>query len=299
MQEIRYSRETGYNMGQEYCDTLLFAVRGPKRGRRSLGRPTSDAQEQINERNARMHFSRMANTNFEDGVDVLVHLTFAPRYLPETRKACKRVMDNFMRRVKRAWERHDFGRDLRYLYVIEGSDGKRLHVHMLMLGGMDAREIKALWGMADIVNVDTLQAGQKGYEALSVYLTKQGKLSDGEHRWYGSRNLVKPDYEERNARIPMAEVDELGDYIANVMDAQAGSVSTTERMAPIEERYPGYYCAEAEAKYIERFKEWVIHIQLYRKDTPAGVAEKKRRRQEEKEIAKLHAYTQTSGAGWR
>lgn len=299
MQEIRYSRETGYNMGQEYCDTLLFAVRGPKRGRRSLGRPTSDAQEQINERNARMHFSRLANANFKDGVDVLVHLTFATGHLPETRKACKRVMDNFMRRVKRAWERHDFGRDLQYLYVIEGSDGKRLHVHMLMSGGMDAREIKALWGMADIVNVDTLQAGQKGYEALSVYLTKQGKLSDGEHRWYGSRNLVKPDYEERNARIPMAEVDELGDYIANVMDAQAGSVSTTERMAPIEERYPGYYCAEAEAKYIERFKEWVIHIQLYRKDTPAGVAEKKRRRQEEKEIAKLYAYTQTSGDGWR
>lgn len=285
-QEIRFSRETGYNIGQAYCDTILFAVRGPKKGRRSLGKPTSAAQEVVNERNARMHFSRVANANFEDGRDVLVHLTFDKQNLPETRKDCKRVVDNFTRRIKRAWEKLETDRELRYLYVIEGSDGKRLHVHMLMTGGMDAREIRRIWGMAEIVNVDPLQAGQKGYEALSVYLTKQGKLADGEHRWYGSRNLAKPDYEERNAKIPMSEVEELGDYIANVMTAEEGRVTTEERMRPIEERYPGYFCAEAEAKYIEQFREWVIHVQLYRQDTTAGVAEKKRRRLEEKALRK-------------
>lgn len=293
--DIRYSRETGYNMGQEYCDTVLFAVRGPKRGRRTLGKPTSESQGLINEKNAKLHFARMANANFTDGRDVLVHLTFDQGHRPESRRACKRLMDNFLRRLKRAWDKHGFEKDLRYLYVIEGEDGKRIHVHMLMTGGMRAAEIKALWGMAEIVNVDTLQAGKKGYEALSKYLTKQGKLSDGEHRWYGSRNLAKPDYEERNARIPMDEVEELGEYIANRMSVGEGDIPTAERYEPIEERYPGYYLADAEAKYLEQFKEWVIHIQLYRKDTMAGKAETARRRREEREIERRRALMRAFG----
>lgn len=287
--EIRYTRETGYNMGQPYCDTVLFAVRGPRKGRRSLGKPTSAAQEVVNERNARKHFMRVANANFEDGRDIKVDLTFDEASVPATRKECKRLTDNFLRRLKRAWKSRGIDRELRYLYVIEGSDGKRFHVHLLMTGGMGYVEIRSLWGMADVVNVRTLQANQNGFEALSVYLTKQGKLADGEHRWYGSRNLVKPDYEERNAKIPMDEVAELGEYIQNELEVGVGVIPTEERYAPIEERYPGYFCSEAEAKYIEQFKEWVISIQLYRWDTPAGEKEKKRRRLEKRAIEERKA----------
>ena len=287
--EIRYTRETGYNMGQPYCDTVLFAVRGPRKGRRSLGRPTSAAQEVVNERNARKHFMRVANANFEDGRDIKVDLTFDEASVPATRKECKRLTDNFLRRLKRAWKSRGIDRELRYLYVIEGSDGKRFHVHLLMTGGMGYFEIRSLWGMADVVNVRTLQANQNGFEALSVYLTKQGKLTDGEHRWYGSRNLVKPDYEERNAKIPMDEVAELGEYIQNELEVGVGVIPTEERYAPIEERYPGYFCSEAEAKYIEQFKEWVLSIQLYRWDTPAGEKEKKRRRLEKRAIEERKA----------
>ena len=175
--------------------------------------------------------------------------------------------------------------DLRWLYVIEGEDGKRIHVHMLMTGGLAPAKIKKLWGMAMIVNVDTLQAGQQGFAALGKYLTKQGKLADGEHRWYGSRNLIDPLKEELNAKIPLDEVAELGEYIQNELEAGVDAIPTAERYAPIEERYPGYYLAEAEAKYLETFREWVIHIKLYRKDTPAGEIEKQRRRREESKIA--------------
>lgn len=287
--EIRFARETVYNDGKPYCDTVLCTVKGPRRGKRSLGKPTTPAQEWVNERNARKQFARIANANFSDGEDVLVHLTFDKAHLPSSRRACKRGMDRFLRRLKRAWIKKDLFADLKYLYVIEGEDGKRLHVHMLMTGGMTCGEIKALWGMADIVNVDVLQAGKKGYEALSVYLTKQGKLEDGEHRWYGSRNLIKPERKEKNADMPLSEMEELGDYIANRMDVGEGVISTSERYAPIEERYPGYYCAEAEAKYLETFREWVIHIQLYARDTDSGKQETARRRREEREIARRKA----------
>jgi len=285
-QEIRYSRETGYNMGQAYCDTLFFGVRGPRKGRRSLGKPTTPAQEEVNRRNAIMHFERMCNANFVEDRDVKVDLTFDKWNLPATRRDCKRVTDNFIRRVKRVWARRGVEPELRYLYVIEGDDGKRFHVHLLMTGGLTVNEIRTMWGMCEILNVRVLQANQNGYEGLSIYLTKQGKLADGEHRWYGSRNLVKPDYEERNARIPMDEVQELGEYIQNAMDVGKGDIPTAERYAPIEEMYPGYFCAKAEAKYLEQFRDWIIHIKLCRKDTRAGVEEAKRRQDEEKAIEK-------------
>lgn len=287
--DIRYSRETGYNMGQAFCDATIYAVHGPRKGKRTMGKPTSAAQEVINERNAKKQFARLANANFEEGKDLLIHLTFDNPHRPDSRKTCKRLIDNFLRRVKRAWKRLDMAEDLRYLYVIEGEDGKRIHSHMLMTGGLTEAEIKVMWGMAEVLRVSKLQAGKTGYEALSVYLSKQGKLADGEHRWYGSRNLAKPDYEERNARIPMSDVEELGNYIANEMTVGEGVIPTAERLAPIEDRYPSYFCAKAEAKYIEQFREWVIHIQLYKKNTVAGEAEIKRRHKEMQAIEQKKA----------
>jgi hypothetical protein len=243
----------------------------------------------VNDRNAKKQFARLANANFEEGEDLFIHLTFDDPHRPDSRRTCKRMVDNFLRRVKRAWKRRDLDQDLKYLYVIEGEDGRRIHAHMLMTGGLTENEIKTMWGMAEILRVSKLQAGKTGYEALSVYLTKQGKLAEGEHRWYGSRNLAKPEYTERNAKIPMSEVDELAEYISKEMNVGTGVIPTAERLAPIEERYPGYFCAEAEAKYIENFKEWVIHIQLYKKNTEAGIAEQKRRQDELREIVRKRA----------
>jgi hypothetical protein len=198
--------------------------------------------------------------------------------------------------VKRAWEKrgvstweiqHHKGErlPLKYLYVIEGGDGKRIHIHLAMTGGLAWQEIKVLWGMADEVNVKILQGSKNGMEALSRYLTKQGGLAKGEHHWYGSRNLSKPDYGERDNRISRETMEELADVIEDINAGKGeGVIPTDERYAPIEERYPGYYLAEAEAVYVEQFKEWVLHIQLYRQDTEAGKLEKKRRAAELRQI---------------
>ena len=287
--KVRFARETTYNMGLEYCDTTICKVVGNRRTRRSAAKPSRESQELLNDKNARLKFQRYANANFADGRDVCVHLTFDDGHKPESRDACKAIMDKFIRRVKYAWAKAGIEQVLRWLYVIEGEDGKRIHVHMLMTGGLTAARIKELWGMAQIVNVDTLQAGQQGFAALGKYLTKQGRLADGEHRWYGSRSLIDPLKEELNAKMPLDEVAKLGEYIQSELEAGADVIPTAERYAPIEERYPGYYLAEATAKYLEQFREWVIHIQLYRKDTPAGKLEQKRRRLEEREIARRRA----------
>lgn len=298
--EIRYSREVSYNMGLPFCDTTLYRVKGKRRQPRALGKPTSEAQARVNERNAQMTFVRYANANFEEGRDHYITLTFDEGHRPATREEARRHASNFLRRVKRAWDRlkgdpstrvtgtlaqddaEKGGRVFKYLYVIEGGDGKRIHIHLLMTGGLTEARIRELWGKAEILNVRTLQASDKGYEALSVYLTKQGRL-DGEHRWYGSRNLDKPEAAELNAGISAEDMDELARSIEDINAGVGIGVHTTaERYAPVEERYPGYYMAEAEAIRIEQFREWVIHVKLYRKDSAPGKREAKRRRIEER-----------------
>jgi hypothetical protein len=293
---IDYSRETGYNMGMEYCDAILYRVRCKPKQRRALGKPTSETQAIVNERNMKLNFKRVLHANFMEGRDLYVTLTFREGENPATRADAKRAADNFWRRVKRSWEkrgasvweiRHNEGEKLplKYLYVIEGGDGKRIHIHLAMTGGLAWQEIKVLWGMADEVNVKILQGSKNGMEALSKYLTKQGGLAKGEHHWYGSRNLSKPDYGERDNRISRETMEELADVIEDINAGKGeGVIPTDERYAPIEERYPGYYLAEAEAVYVEQFKEWVLHIQLYRQDTEAGKLEKKRRAAELRQI---------------
>lgn len=296
---IEYSRETGYNMGREYCDALLFRVRSKPKQRRALGKATTESQAIVNQRNMTENFKRGIVANFLEGRDLFIMFTFLEN--PDTRDEAKRLMDNFLRRAKRAWKKrglsewelmHNKGEKLPFKcrYVIEGGDGKRIHIHAFMTGGLAWQEIHALWGLADIVNPRILQGAQNGFEAAVQYVVKQGGLAKGEHHWYGTRNLVKPDYAERNNQISREAMEEMADVIEDInAHVGEGVIPTEERYAPIEERYPGYYLAEADAKYIEQFKEWVIHIKLYRRDTAAGKLEKKRRAAEEREIARRRA----------
>ena len=291
---IDYSRETGYNMGMEYCDAILYRVRRKPKQRRALGKPTSEAQAVVNERNMAMNFERGIVANFLEGRDLLILFTF--RQNPETREEAKRHMDNFLRRAKRAWEKRGLSEweiennkgkklPLKCRYVIEGGDGKRIHIHAFMTGGLNWQEIHALWGLADVVNPRILQGSKNGMKAVSKYVLKQGGISKGEHHWYGTKNLVKPDYAERDNRISRETMEELADVIEDINAGKGeGVIPTDERYAPIEKRYPGYYLAEAEAVYVEQFKEWVLHIQLYRQDTEAGKLEKKRRAAELRQI---------------
>jgi len=293
--DIRYTRETSYNMGPGFCDTLLYRVKGKRRQPRALGKATSEAQARVNERNAIMNLNRIVNANFEDGRDLYITLTFDEAHYPATRAEVRLLMRNFLRRVKRAHvalnilsnNAFEAVREFKYLYVIEGGDGKRMHPHLLMTGGLSESRIRELWGMADIVNVRTLQASSNGFEALSAYLTKQGRIN-GEHRWYGSRNLERTGYAELNAGISAEATDELARAIEDINAGVGKGVETTEeRYAPVESRYPGYYMSEAEAIYIEQFREWVIHIKLYRRDTDPGRREAKRRRSEAAELRRM------------
>ena len=56
---IRFSRETMYNAGMEYCDTSIYTVKAPRNVRRKLGRPSRPCQEALNDRNAKLRLKRL------------------------------------------------------------------------------------------------------------------------------------------------------------------------------------------------------------------------------------------------
>lgn len=287
---INFSREVMHNAGLGYCDVVMYRVKGNRKERRSLGKPTSAVQEMVNHRHAVMRLERLITANFEEGKDLYVTFTFDKWHCPATREECKRKTDNFLRRVKRRLAKRGEAEAFRYIYVIEGDDGKRFHVHFVMSGLLSQAELFHLWGMAEIVNVKILQGSNTGFEALSVYLNKQGRLK-GEHRWYGSRNLVDPACDERNNQISADDMEELGRAIEDINGQKhVGFMSTEERYEPVESRYPGYYLAEANSVYLEEFREWVISMKLYRKDTLSGQKETQRRKKEIEALEKLRAW---------
>ncbi len=282
---IRFARETMYNAGLEYCDTTIYTVKAPKKARRKLGKPSRPCQEALNEKNAKMRLKRLIEANFAEGKDIFVTFTFDKGHRPETRAEARKIFLNFLRRLRRAWKSKGIPGEPRGIYVLEGKDGGHIHIHVVMSCGMDQATVKELWGMALFVNFKILQGIEGGFDPLSKYLNKQGKLSDGERRWYRFGRLVEPSSEELNAKMPLDDVAEMGKYIQDEMYAGEDVIPTSERFAPVESRYPGYFCAKAEAKYLEEFREWVVHVRLYRKDTPCGVEEQNRRRLEENKIS--------------
>ena len=180
---IRFSRESMYNAGMEYCDTTIYTVKAPRKARRKLGKPSRPCQEALNERNAKLRLKRLIEANFTEGKDIFVTFTFDKGHKPETRAEARKLFANFLRRLRRAWKAKGIAGGPRGFFIPEGKDGGHIHIHVVMSAGMDYETVKELWGMALFVNFKILQGVEGGFDPLSKYLNKQGKLGEGERRW--------------------------------------------------------------------------------------------------------------------
>ena len=164
--------------------------------RLSSDKETSEAQKKINQRRAGIKLRRLMNNNFEDG-DYLIRLDFHEVH-PETSEEMQSLMSNFIRRLKREYQRT--GVDLKYIYVKElGKRGGR-HIH-LMVNQNSADLIRKCWGYGGIHIDPLITNGQ--YRKIAEYFIKyaakteetEGKLVG--KRWYASRNLVPPKVRKR------------------------------------------------------------------------------------------------------
>ena len=196
----RIYRERKYTCG-EYIEVAIYPVYTQQRGRSKRKKPTSEVQQRLNRRHATDRLRRLLHTNFNPK-DLFVTLTFDEDSIPETVADCQRVVQNFLRRVKRKYAK--VGIEPKYIYILEyGEEHRRLHAHLVISEGLSRDELSTLWGQG-IVSADRLRFETDGLSSFAVYLTK-GNDDEGDRltfkRWSGSRNLEQPTITERDGRI--------------------------------------------------------------------------------------------------
>lgn len=163
-----------------------------KQPRKKKEKESQSKQQKLNHKNAIKNCIRTINCNFTDE-DVVAHLTFSQNHLPKSEEELEKIIENFLRRLR--YHRNKQGlTKLKYVVVMEYKEASekqssvRMHIHIVMNGGLDRDFIEKLWKLGR-ANVDRLQADEYGFEALARYIMKDPK---GKKRWRGSKNLKKP-----------------------------------------------------------------------------------------------------------
>ena len=144
-----FMREKVIHCGKDYLSPEIFPYTGTQqqavKGKRGKKKKVSEPkQKNLNDKRAKRYFIQLANANFGEG-DLAVHLTYAPEFLPDSYEEAIKIVINFLRRV--AYLRKKRGLPpLKYLLITQmGRNGKRIHHHILMNGGLDRDEVESLW----------------------------------------------------------------------------------------------------------------------------------------------------------
>lgn len=225
----------GYRTRTTKAGPRLEAEIYPLFGREKLGRLreakrnlTPEKMQRLNLERSDRHFVLLADGNFtaED-----LHVTLTYKGEMPTYERAKKDVRNFLDRVKRLRVKMGLP-ELRYLGAIEGgADGtrERIHVHILMSGGIDRETLEMVWAKG-YANADRLRPDENGLEAVARYIVKQSRNGKQKYkkRWFASRNLKQPKTRTSDTKVSNAKVKRL-----------AGDMLSEAR--PIMERaYPGY-----------------------------------------------------------
>lgn len=202
--------------------TFRYNVKGEKRGKRE--KPTSEAQEKVNQRMRAKELRRLMNENFTDG-DSLVRLDFAKEHYPFESEDMQKMMTKFLRNLRKEFRKQ--GRELKYIYVKEiGKRGGR-HVHILM-SKVDTDTLMRCWPHGGI-HVDPLISGGQ-YAKIAEYFIKYArKTEETEGKligkgWYPSRNLTRPEPEKKviSAAYFRKTIQPLEGYVLDKESVQSG-----------------------------------------------------------------------------
>lgn len=179
-----------YDCGK--CITVIkcFASRYGSKGQvlhiTSSNNKTSDKQQAVNDRNAMLRYSILANANFKEG-DYFLTLTFKKSLLPATKEECKAIWKKYRRKLRAFYKKQ--GKELKYIYVFE-YEGVRPHFHILI--NNDDINLKDLpkweYGTPHIEILDNRE-----YHTIGEYFVKVSYEEDRKKGELGSsRNLYRP-----------------------------------------------------------------------------------------------------------
>ena len=200
-----------YTTGK-YIEKELFNLSPNKKPfeRAKKIKESTPAQKNLNDKKARRQFRRILHCNFTKK-DLAVHLTFDEEHLPETEKDAIRLIGNYIRVIRRMWEKQFPGKPFKYVYVFSdvAGDGSgevvRKHFHLIMSGGLTRDDIEDKWKYG-FANADRLRFTETGIEKLANYMLDQ---ACGKRRWKGSNNLIKPEPVVSDKAISRADIEKI------------------------------------------------------------------------------------------
>ena len=260
----------------EYVEIDIFPVfKKAKGGRRAKYKPTSDMQARLNQRNAERALVWLLNANFNED-DISLTLTYDKLHLPLTYEDAERQAKNFLRRVKRLRAKMNLD-EIKWV-MIPGAG--RYHFHIVMNGGIDNKVLQRIWPYG-YCNSTHLIFNENGIEGLAKYAAKQFELDEvdifsmfdineetgevtekdgkaasrakGKRRYTCSRNIIRPETEERDGEISSSKVEELA-----TMDSNSRAV--------FEKLYPGYCFSSCVPYYNSENGGYYLQVKMYRSD---------------------------------
>lgn len=182
----------------------IFGRESTAKARAAKKNVSSEAVQRCNDERAKRKVIRLIDANFDER-DLHITLTYAGE--PPKYEQAQKDVKNFLRTVKRKREKRGLDQ-LKYIYTIEGNeDGtrERIHVHMIISGGIDRQELEDIWANG-YANADHLQPNEDGLERLARYITKQQR---NRRRWARSRNLQQPKQRTSDTKVSNARVKRL------------------------------------------------------------------------------------------
>lgn len=242
-----FNRERVYVCG-DYLDGDIYPVFQKPGERRKRCRPTSEIQKKLNQRNAAKRLTRIVHMNFTSR-DLVLHLTYDPAHTPESAEDALRIVQNYLRTLKRRYRK--IGVEFKYILSTEkGGRGGRIHHHLIISGGLDRDTLESLWGRG-YANSKRLQFGDEGVSGLTHYITKDDASYK---RWSGSRNLIQPEAQPPRDDLTMEDVRAL---------FEAAEIHLANEW--FESRFPGYELVNCEPCRNETNRGYYIHFEMRRR----------------------------------
>ena len=229
----------------------IFGREKTRKTRAARKNVTPEVVQRCNEERAKRKLTQLIDANFDEND---IHLTLTYVGQPPKYEQAQKDVKNFLRVVKR--KRQAAGLPpLKYIYTIEGNDDgtrERIHVHMIMSGGIDRIQLEEIWGKG-YANADHLQPNENGLEALARYITKQQR---NRRRWARSKNLKRPKQRTSDTKVSNARVKRLA------MDFPNSAKEIMEKL------YPDYMHVRTMMKYSDVVDGAYIRCVMRRK--PGG-----------------------------
>ena len=226
-------------------------------GKRTRWRATREAQAKVNQMRRRRYVTRIVNLNFDER-SIMLELDYAPGVYTDSMDEAKRHIRNYIRRIKRLYEKH--GAVLKYIYTTErGEESGRVHHHLIVSGGVSKEALLAAWKMSKRGYARHLEFSENGYTDLAVYYAKRNEAF--ERCFTCSKNLVRPE--------PLPEEDRECRRISRVFtkknckDFYENNFTRAEMAA----MFPGYkLCDGWTCVYNPYDHSYYMHLRLLKSD---------------------------------